>query len=269
MAKNKAVRRRIRRGRPIHKKILLHPIVWLLMLCLGIVLLGTTLSTSAVDIAVVAKVPAPIPAAPAKVEIIQPASNPAQQQAAPQGTTSQNPVVVKTNQIVLSGSCPKASRLEFYRNNVFAGATPCIGDPTFSIQLDLAQGLNVIVAHVFNITDDEGPVSLPLYINYSAPVLAGSLMKHNQPAPPDFILSSDFSHLGFLTNQQGNWDVRVVSGTPPFNFKVDWGDGTSTNYSQPNLGVFTISHTYTKASGSTGYIIAISGSDGVGKRAEL
>jgi hypothetical protein len=264
MAKQKTIKRRIRRARPLHKKIFLHPLAVFLILCAGVVLLGTSLGASATDISVVATVAAPLPSAPARVHIVSPISEPWLQQTVAQGNSPKTAIFTNTKTVTLTGDCPADTHIQFYRNGLFAGVTSCIGDPTFSITIDLVPGLNIIKAKVFNITNDEGPVSDPIYLNYQLPPSQAPVIN-----TPFLNLSSDFSYLGFLVGRQASWNVIVNGGTPPFHVSVDWGDGNSYSYAEPNNGTVDIRHTYKKASGPDGYEIVVRVTDSKGQKATL
>lgn len=250
------------------KKVLTHPASLFMLLCTGLFLAALTIQAVAITIRVGGRIPAPPITQPAVIEILAPIaapSAPAENNVDATTLNSRtNPLQVSTQQVTLSGSCPKASHIVFYRNDVLAGVAQCIGDPTFSITLDLEEGINVIKAQVFNITDDGGPLSIPLYISYV------KLPKsHPAAAAPPLILSAHFTELGFLLNTQGAWALKLSGGNPPYNLLVDWGDGSQTTYQDPVAGEYTISHTYHKVSGGVGFSINITAYDTANRHAFL
>ena len=264
---HKQIKRRIRAKRPIHKRFFLHPAVIFMLLCVGVLLVTLSIKVLAVSFGVTAKVSAPLLTKPAIIQIIAPASKPGATTAAPVATTPAAPLHVAAKQILLSGECPKDSHIEFYRNGLLAGVAPCIGDPTFSIQIGLETGLNVIEARVFNITDDEGPISQLLYLVSDTPQenqASASTPSSNVSELAPFLITCDFNSLGFYTSENASWDMTIQGGKPPYSLNIDWGDGQQSTITRSSAGTFKMVHYYSKASSSTGYGINIKGVDGLG-----
>ncbi|MDB5163910.1 MAG: hypothetical protein JWS12_528 [Candidatus Saccharibacteria bacterium] len=259
----------VRANRPYHKRLLLSPISVFFLLCVGVLLIGVTYQALAADVTVVAQKPAPLPTSPAVIELLTP-QNQAGDSQAPQAVASSPKTYQVDRQIItLSGSCPKDSYLKFYRNDLFAGVTMCIGDPVFSIEISLVDGLNKIEAHVFSLTDGEGPLSLPFYINYTRPSLAAPAAKGPTKSPTivvplagSFLLTSNYRFRGVFVNQAFNWDVDIHGGTPPYKFDVDWGDRSSSNSTHPSVSNLVLAHTYSKPGGYNGnYAIKVHATD--------
>ena len=274
----KQIKQRIRNRRPIHKRFLLHPAILFLLLCVGVTLLIVSVQALADSLTVTAKVSAPLPDSPAVIQTVAPMDQPTQTQAAAPADSVDTAIHVSDNQVLLNGECPADSHIEFYRNNIFAGVASCIGDPTFSIEINLVNGLNLIVGRVFNITDDEGPISQNLYVYYdipTAPVVSSPVTGTNpatstNPQPPSvFLLYSDFRYLGFYTNQKASWNLSLKGGVAPYTFNMDWGDGKKSTLIRPDATPFAITHTYTKASTNTGYTITVSVTDASGNKAVM
>lgn len=235
-----------------------------MLLCVGVLLVTTTIQALALSYSVTARVPAPLPPTPAVIQIAIPVHTSANHNdrddhptASQSATTPQTAIHSDDKTITLAGDCPKDSHIKIYVNEDLRGVAPCIGDPTFSIEIDLVPGLNKITARVFNITEDEGPLSQPIYISYDVSPSAGQ-------SP---LLTTNFQYFGFLVGQKGNWDITVAGGTPPYSFVINWGDGSSSNYDLLNPGVLPISHVYKKASSNTGFVISVNATDSVGQTA--
>lgn len=296
---HRSIKRHIKSRRSLPKKFLLHPSFAFLLLCVGVLLIGITIRAFAVSLAVSAKVSAPFITTPAVIQIITPTITTATTEpltAIPSTATTtsasvqdaktpESAVVVIEKTITLNGECPKNSHLEFHRNGVLAGVAPCIGDPTFTVTLDLVPGLNSIVAKVFNITDDEGPAAQNLYISYTPLVAPTTTPSSTATSTTDTTatntsnsnsaaktstkkqtvkplnLTGDFADLGFFVNEKGKWDLNVTGGTAPYKIKVSWGDGNTEELVVGKEGDFSVSHTYTKASDRTGYVISIQAED--------
>lgn len=149
MAKRAAAKKK-----PVKKKKLFipYPLVVFLMLCAGAFLVACTFGVSADEVAVTARIKGPAITSPAII------NSPAD------GTHfSAVPVTV-------TGSCPpNAAYVEIYRNNVLSGSAICLADKTFDMKTDLFPGTNELLARVFNVTDDEGPVSDKVTVYYDVP----------------------------------------------------------------------------------------------------
>lgn len=140
-----------RHVRPLHKRILLHPFSVMVLLCVGVLVVGSTFRSVAATYDLTATVPAPIPDSPA---IIQ------------QPTTG---TYFTTKPAVVTGTCTAQSYVKLYRNNALSGVAACGAALTFQIQTDLSVGPNEMKARIFNVTDQEGPNSLPVTVYYALP----------------------------------------------------------------------------------------------------
>lgn len=67
--------------------------------------------------------------------------------------------------ITVSGTCGDGAYVIIYRNSTAAGIGGCIAG-NFSIVIDLSTGPNILQAKVYNITDNEGPVSASITVYY-------------------------------------------------------------------------------------------------------
>lgn len=245
-AKKRAVKRAIRQARPTHKKVMLHPVSIMVLLCVGVFLSLWTYKAIAESYTVTGKVPAPMLSSPSV--ITEPAN----------GTT----VYVPTVQ--LYGSCEYRSYVKLYRNGLFAGVAYCTPDNRFAIKTDLFQGINTLRVDGYNITDDKGPASGPITLIYQKPVQSAQGYTLNPPADdkvdsghettpgllasnPPMLLTSDFHYDTFVTTSKFEWALDVEGGTPPYDIHVDWGDGTTSDFRFPIDPVFHISHTYRKS----------------------
>jgi hypothetical protein len=228
------------------------PATVFVLLCLGVLLLGWTFKTAAEDINVTAKVSAAALTEPAVI------TNPVNNQ-----RFSSIPITV-------SGTCPDGSYVNVYRNNIFSGSVVC-NNKAFELTMDLFPGANELRAQDYNVTDDAGPSSSPITVYYDVP--ARPAPKKGQPNPanyPPFILQTEFKLTGFEVGQLATWKLQVNGGVAPYEFNVDWGDGTKDKLSQAAAGEFEISHTYEKAGKDGGYYtIKISANDSAGQKAFL
>lgn len=144
----------MRRRRPLHKRLALHPVSVLLLLCVGVLLAGVTFHGFADSYTVTAEVPAPLPPGPAVI------TSPADQ------------THFTAEPVTVSGTCPQNTYVKLYRNSVFDGVATCgAGQTAFHIDTDLSLGSNVLLAQVFNITDEAGPASPPVTLFFDNPIM--------------------------------------------------------------------------------------------------
>jgi hypothetical protein len=185
-----------KRARPLHKRIVLHPLSIMVVLCAGVILCGSTYRSIAASLDVTASVEAPVPNAPAVI-----ASPVAAQH-------------VSTQQITVSGTCPVATYVKLYRSGNFSGASNCTAQ-AFQIQVSLTPGANDLQAKVYNVANQEGPTSPVVTIHYDDTTV-------EPPLPPVQIPTTIWvSNVEEATYQQGTpqqtSDRPTVSGwAPPF-----------------------------------------------------
>ena len=249
--KKAAIKRRIRKSLPLHKRLILHPLSVMVILCVGVFLISWTFRVIADTITITATVPAP---------------------PLTQGAVITSPVdgaVFTNSPIQVSGTCPDNSYINLYKNGSFSGAAWCAPDNTFSITTDLFVGQNTLNAQDYNITDSPGPITPSIQVTYTPPTSSSgsgssttpsqnkttsskksvTLQPSNQPitqAPPLY-LASDFHFKSFAVNQKYNWGLDVEGGTPPYTVLIIWGDGQSSKMILKTYPPFTISHAYKKA----------------------
>lgn len=124
----------------------------MVLLCVGVILAGSTFKGAAVSYDVMASVQAPVPAAPAY--ITQPSSN--------------EHLTART--ITVAGNCPAHTYVKLFRNDVFIGVAQC-SNQSFQVQVELVPGANTMQARVYNVTNVEGPVSQPVTLYYDETTL--------------------------------------------------------------------------------------------------
>jgi len=147
-----AAKRKIRRARPVHKRILLHPVSILIVLCAGVFIVGWTIRTVADSYTVTATVEAPAPTDPATITYPVDQSH------------------FTTTPVTVSGICSPNTYVELYRNGNFSGVTNCgAGVTNYQIATDLSPGSNDLYARIFSVTDNEGPPSAHITVFYDLP----------------------------------------------------------------------------------------------------
>lgn len=139
--------------RSFPKRFLLHPAVFLGVLCAGVLLAVASFGVKADSYDITATVPAPPLNAPAII------------------TSPYDRQHVAAPLITVTGSCPASSYVKVFRDTALSGIAQC-SEATFSVQTSLLSQTNHLSAKVYNFTDNEGPVSPPVTVYYDAITIA-------------------------------------------------------------------------------------------------
>lgn len=253
MARAKTTKRTSRQTKSRSGRRILHyPLLAFLMLCAGVFLMAATLKANGQDIFVTARIPAPFVTSPAVI------NSPVDGE-----RFSSIPIPVR-------GTCPSnAAYVNIFRNNLMSGTAICSGG-LFQLSIDLFPGQNDLVAHVYNSTDDEGPVSDTVSVFYDVPKPPVLAPGTPIPSSPPFTLKTAFVYKGYIVGQTIKWPIEISGGYAPYAVSIDWGDGTSDVISRTQDGQFDISHKYSSSGGYKGsYIIKIQASDSAGQKAYI
>lgn len=201
-----------------------------------------------------------------------PAENPQQGSAGLQGTVPTPPPDVAAtiaipsngdsfnrNPIQVSGLCTTDLLVKMFSNNVFVGSALCV-DGSYTMQVDLFEGANELVARIFDALDQPGPDSNIVTVTYRNDQFTGLGI---QP----LTLSSIYARRGANPGTELTWPITISGGTPPYAISVDWGDGKPVSLqSESFAGTVNIKHTYDTA-GS--YVVIVKGTDKNGMTAFL
>jgi hypothetical protein len=209
---------------------------------------GRVVLTSAV-IAVLAAV-----AAPASVRAAAPPpENPKQGSVGLQGTVPTTPpsraatIATPTNgqsftrtPISVNGLCQTGLLVKVFSNNVFVGSVMCVNG-SYSLQIDLFDGRNDIVARVFDALDQPGPDSNIVSVTFVN-------NQFRETGVPLLSLTSTYARRGANPGELLTWPIIMSGGTGPYAVSVSWGDNKPPSLiSQPFAGTFSISHIYDSA----------------------
>jgi hypothetical protein len=240
------------RRRPLHKKVLLHPLSIFLLLCLGVLLLVASLPTNAADYTVSTSVAAPVPASPAV--ITQPADQ----------------THVTVPDITVAGTCPAESYVKIYNNDLFAGAVWCNADGTFQLAVYLSEGANTLRARVFNFTNNEGPASPAVTVYYDVPpsqapasAVPQSISPQRRRATPGmaFHILAEYEYKVHASGEAVTLDLRLSGGVAPYAVSIDWGDGHIDPIVRSDDSAFQATHIYKEKNLREVYVVKVSGSD--------
>lgn len=159
--------------------------------------------------------------------------------------------------ITVAGTCPKDLLVEIYKNNVFAGATVC-SNGSFSLQIDLFDGRNDLIARVYDSLNQAGPDSNTVTVNFNSV----------KPAPgPRIFLTSAYAKRGANPGETLTWPITLSGGVGPYAISIDWGDKSSPDLmSRATAGDFNVEHVY-KQSGV--YTVTMKATDANGVSAFL
>lgn len=161
----KRVPKKRRSTRALHKRIFLHPITLLLLLCVGVLMVGLSIRAYGAGASqeISATIFAPLPTAPATI------TSPADQ------------IHFSAAVITVAGTCPANSYVDLNDNSSLVGVANCgSGQTTYSLQINLSLGSNVLAAQVYNVTNQAGPAptSITVWLDNPAPPPTPT------PAPP-------------------------------------------------------------------------------------
>lgn len=175
-------------------------------------------------------------------------------------TSPSNKQQFVTNRITVSGTCPLFTTVLIYRNNVFAGSTPCLANGTFSLDITLTTGQNDLVARVIDSLNQFGPDSTMVSVYYNKELTPTGQFGSS------LILVTDAVYRGSFPGDEIFLDLTIVGGMASYALIINWGDGQeelialdaqgknnfSHIYKQP--GIYTVSFTATDKNKQTAYL---------------
>lgn len=251
-------------GRRVHHQHTSYPMIAMLLLCAGLIMAPASGIALADTLTVSATVYGAPPAHSATID------------------DPINGRVFGATPITVSGTCEDQTYVQLFRNSYPSGTALCSASGSYLIQTDLFEGANELVAHIYNFANQEGPVSSPVTVTYTPPVVTspiqgsnGSTSSGNNAAgesssAPVFALRNDFSFRGYAIGEQASWQVALVGGTAPYSVTVDWGDGQKAEYVSKTADMLTLTHTYSSVGSNDGsYAIIVSAHDAEGQHAAL
>lgn len=203
----------------MHKRVLLHPISAFLLLCIGVLVAGSTFPGLAATYDVTATVPA---VALTEAAIIK------------QPTDQKH---VSSPLVDVQGDCPDDSYVKLYHDGVLGGVDVCNNGGHFHIQTSLLPGANELKARVFNLTDNEGPDFAPITVYYDLPPVVTlptveplvNLIVSNVEQTSLIISSVDANTYDAKTVREVTSNPTVGGLAPPFS------DIVVTFYSKPSI----------------------------------
>lgn len=151
-----------------------------------------------------------------------------------------------TSPITVKGTCPATTLVQIYKNDIFAGSTPCEKNGTFQMEIDLLIGQNVLVARVYNELNEPGPDSNLVTVFYDAlPPKASPLGRLNFGGT-QMILVTDSVFRGAFPEKDMVVPLTIIGGVPPYAVNIQWGDSTNTVVPRGDNLTFKTAHVYKK-----------------------
>lgn len=187
-------------------------------------------------------------------------------QIAPTIDTPRSGARFSTSPVTVTGTCPKKTLVELFKNDIFAGSVPCLDSGTYSLEIDLLIGENILVARVYDDLNQASPDSNKPTVFYDAlPAQAGPLTSLDFGGA-QMLLNTDAVFRGAFPGEELQVPIDILGGTPPYAINVQWGDSTNKVIPRANNQSFSAAHVY-KTPGT--YQLSIQGSDANGRVAFL
>lgn len=171
-----------------------------------------------------------------------------------------------TSPVTIQGTCPANTLVEIYKNNIFAGSTPCSAQGTFSLQVDLLIGKNTLIAKVYDALNQAGPDSAPVTTFYDALPPQAATLTPVGFGTTQLLLNTDAVYRGVFPGQEMSMPVSIIGGAPPYAVNIQWGDSANKIVPRNDNVTFNVAHTYHKPGT---YQITLQGTDAQGRTAFL
>lgn len=142
--------------------------------------------------------------------------------------------------ITVGGLCPSGLLVKIFSNNVFVGAVMCTNG-SYSVQIDLFDGQNDLIARVYDALDQPGPDSNVVHVTFIN-------AQFQNTGIPLLSVTSNYARRGANPGQTLTWPFIISGGTAPYAVSIDWGDGKPASLlSEAFAGNFTADHVYDNA----------------------
>ena len=181
-------------------------------------------------------------------------------------TSPRNQQHFGSSPITVTGTCPTNTVVELYKSDIFTGSTVCSDKGTFSLQIDLLFGKNILIARVYDALNQAGPDSASVTVFYDAlPAQAGPLSSLDFLGA-QLLLKTDAVYRGLFPQKEFAIPLEILGGTPPYAVNVQWGDASNKVVPRPDNETFRVDHVYEKPGT---YQIAVQATDSVNRLAVL
>lgn len=177
---------------------------------------------------------------------------------------SLNGMTVNTNTTTVFGTCQfmaPTTIVSIWRTGSLIGSVNCEPSGTFSLSIPLNVGPNTLIAKSSSLSNNYGPDSSPIVINYTvasspgtntAPTPSTSAQTPtssnpiSQPASADSDLNITTPTPFVLLDDKKEASIQLVikGGKGPYTVSINWGDGTTESSVVADLGTFSFKHAY-------------------------
>lgn len=168
--------------------------------------------------------------------------------------------------VTFSGTCPPDTLVEVFKNDIFAGSTPCSSAGIYTLDIDLLIGQNVLIARVYDALNQPGPDSNRVTVFYDALPPQGSALTPFDFGGDQLLLNTDAVFRGAFPEQELTIPIDIIGGVPPYAVNIQWGDANNKVVPRNDNAPFKVAHTYKKPGT---YQISIQASDTRGRVAFL
>lgn len=168
--------------------------------------------------------------------------------------------------ITVSGTCPADTLVELFKNDIFAGSTTCTSSSTYSLQIDLMNGQNILVARVYDALNQPGPDSNTITVFYDGLPPQADPLNSLEFGGAQLLLNTDAVFRGVFPDKEMAVPIDILGGTPPYAVNVQWGDSTNKVIPRNDNMTFSATHAYKKPGT---YQVSLQASDASGRVAFL
>lgn len=140
--------------------------------------------------------------------------------------------------ITVSGICTKGLLVEIFDNGVFVGSANC-ANGSYSLQINLFNGQNDLIARVYDALNQAGPDSNKVTVSFNTNV-------PGQESRPT--LTTAYAKRGADPGTTLTWPLTLSGGKGPYAISIDWGDQSPMDLvSRSSPGNFNIEHVYAQS----------------------
>jgi hypothetical protein len=159
--------------------------------------------------------------------------------------------------VTVSGICQSGLLVEIFDNGVFVGSATC-KNGSYSLQIDLFDGQNDLIARVYDALNQTGPDSSTITVFFRSALPGGA----SRPS-----LTTAYAKRGANPGDTLTWPITLSGGNGPYAISVDWGDKSTLDLvSRTAPGTFNIEHVYAQPGV---YIVTVKVTDANGSAAFL
>ena len=168
--------------------------------------------------------------------------------------------------VTVTGTCPAETLVELFKNEIFAGSTICTAEGTYSLDIDLMNGQNVLIARVYDALNQPGPDSAPITVFYDGLPPQADALNSLEFGGNQLLLNTDAVFRGVFPEREMAVPIDILGGTPPYAVNVQWGDSTNKVIPRNDNVTFNATHAYAKPGV---YQVSLQASDASGRVAFL